>query len=67
MSNNVTIRDVYDLIEKLDAKLERRFTRVEERVDELENFKSMALGMFAVIGLFTGGLISWVWRKITGE
>lgn len=65
--SKVTLKDVYELVESLDNKLDKRFTKIEERVDKLEDFKAMLVGMGVIISLFVGGLINYIWQKITGK
>lgn len=59
------LKDVYDAVNRLEAKLDKRITDLEHRVDILEDFKGKVIGVATVIGAFVGAITSWIWEKIT--
>jgi hypothetical protein len=62
--DKVTLRDVYQAIGSLEQKLDKRFERVESKVEILEDFRSKLIGVSLIIGAFAGTIASWVWAKI---
>lgn len=71
MTNNgrITVKEVYELVnnrfDRMEDKFDRRMNLMEGRVDVLEDFRSWVIGGLAIIGLFVGGLTTWIWSKIT--
>ena len=66
-NKRITLKDVYDVVNRLEDKVDRRLVILECRVDKLENFKTRVITAAGIIGAVAGGLISWVWDKITGQ
>jgi len=66
MSDRITSKDIYEAIERLDEKMDRRFGKLEGKVDGLESFRDKVYGIGAILVLFMGGLTTWVWDKIRG-
>ena len=64
MSDRVTLRDIYERFDRLEDKLDRRFIRLENKVELLETFRDRAYGMIAVVGTFSGIIASYIWKKI---
>jgi len=65
--NDITLRDIYEVVEKYNEKLDKRMCELEDRVSLLENFKARVLGMAAVIAAFVGSATAWIWKQITKE
>lgn len=63
-SDRVTLRDVYQAISSLEAKIDEKIAKNSERIDKLETFRDRWLGGMAVISLFGGAVSSWLWEKI---
>lgn len=62
---SITLRDVYEAVNRVEDKMDRRFTPLESRVDNLEDFKGRALGVLGVISFIGSAIFSWAWNKIT--
>ena len=65
--SKVSLKDIYDVVNRLEDKIDRRMCDVENRVDVLEDFRGKVLGMAAMISVMAGTIAAWVWRKVTGE
>ena len=64
---DVKVTDIGTDIKELKDGLNTRVASLEKRVDILEDFRSKALGIGAVVVVFIGGFASWVWSKLTGK
>lgn len=67
MTKNITLKDIYEVVNRLEDKMDVRIADIEKRVDILEDFKGGVLGMAAVISAIVGIVGNWVWRKVTKE
>ena len=65
-NSKVTLKDIYDVMNRLEDKMDKRLSDIEGRVDILEDFKSRILGIAAIIAAFTGTVTAWIWKKVTG-
>lgn len=65
--DKVTLRDVYDAVNRLEDKFSKRMDDVEEDVDGLKNNQNRAFGVLAVMSLFFSAIAGWVWNKLTGQ
>ena len=61
----VNLRDIYDIVERLENKLDVRLKEVEKRTDNLENFNSKMTGVWLGITSLISLLGSWIWTKIS--
>lgn len=59
--------EVLTRLDRLEDKLDKRVTSLENRVDIIEDFRSRILGVAVVIGAISGSVVHWVWMRITGE
>jgi len=64
-NGKVTLRDIYEVVNRLEEKQDERLEKLENRVDTLENFRDRLLGIATVVGLFTGVVATWIWKKIS--
>lgn len=72
--DRVTLRDVYEIMERVEAKVDKKVTSLEaslkeqgEKIDRLEAFSNRALGVLAVGSAFVSLAASWIWTRILGE
>lgn len=63
----VTLKDVYEVVNRIEDKMSQRIAETERRVDILESFQSRTLGVLSIITVFISLAATWVWGKITGE
>jgi hypothetical protein len=64
-NGRITLKDIYEVVNRLEEKMDKRMCRVEERVDILEDFKSKILGIVTIVSLVSGAVFSWFWEKVT--
>lgn len=62
----ITLRDVYDILYRVEQKYEKRFETIENKVDSLEKFQNKAIGVLIIASSFLSLIASYVWQKITG-
>jgi len=65
-NGKISLRDVYEIVYRLEDKLDKRMCHIEDRVDNLEDFKSRILGVTAFVSAFVGSIAAWTWNRITG-
>ena len=65
--NDITLRDIYEVVEKYNERLDKRMADLETRVNCLEDFRARILGMAAVIAAFAGSVTAWIWKRVTNE
>lgn len=64
--SNVTLKDLYDVQERIEAKLDKQFKDHEDRIRSIERYQNRAVGFISLIAIFSGAIASYVWNKITG-
>ena len=65
--NAITLQDVYNVVNRLEDKIDRRMTDIEIRQDRQESVTNKAIGVITVFSTFTGVLSTWVWDRIMGR
>lgn len=65
--NGVSLTDIYNVVNRLEDKMDKRMTELEDRVDVLENFRGWMMGVGAAISIFIGGFATWIWNRLTGD
>ena len=65
--DTVSLRDIYDAIEKLEHRIGERFERIEGRVSIIEAFQNKALGVLTIVTAFISVAATYVWNKVTGD
>ena len=66
-NTKITLNDIYQVVNRLEDKIDERLKDVEVRIDKVEDIQSRVIGGVAVVGLFVGGAITWFWDKIRGR
>lgn len=64
-NGKVTLKDIYEIVNRLEDKMDERLCSVEKRVDILEDFKSRILGIATIISVISGAVFSWFWERVT--
>ena len=67
MAKSITLKDVYEVVNRIEDKFDIRMATLEKRVDILEDFKGRVLGMAAAISAVVGIIGNWIWRQVTKE
>lgn len=65
MTRQITLQDIYTVVNRLEDKMDERLTKVESKVDGLENIASKAMIIFGLISTIGTALFTWIWGKIT--
>ena len=66
MTDKISLRDIYNAVNSLEEKLDRRFLKVEEDIENLKDFKGRLTGIMAIVSLIASGAFSYIWKKIEG-
>lgn len=61
---NVNLRDIYDIVERLENKIDKRIIVAETKIDKLESFNNKAIGVWLTITAFISIASSWIVQKI---
>lgn len=66
--DRVTLRDVYDAINRVEDNLKKEFneriTKVEKDVEEVKSFQNKLLGVVSALSLFFGSAAAYIWNRI---
>jgi len=65
--DNVSLRDIYEAVERVEEKMSKRIEKVECDVNDLQAFQNKALGLLSVVSLFASAIASFIWDKISGK
>ena len=60
-NDKVTLRDVYDAVNSLEAKMTHRVEKLEVCVDDNTNFRNQLIGKMTVIFAVIGISVNWLW------
>ena len=63
----ITLKDVYDIVNRLEEKYDNQYNLLEGRTRQLENFQNRAMGILGVIALFSGAITNFIFGKLTGK
>ncbi len=67
MTKQITLKDIYEVVNRLEDKTDKRLWDVEIRLDKVEDMQSKIIGAVSIVGLFVGGAVTWIWQRITGK
>jgi len=65
--DNVSLRDIYEAVERVEEKMSKKIEKVECDVEVLQAFQNKALGILSVVSLFASAIASFIWDKISGK
>lgn len=65
--SKITLRDVYDAIQRVEDKYDRRFEGIEANITKLQEFQNKTLGILGVVSVFISLAATWVWQKLTNS
>ncbi len=63
----VTLRDVYDAINRVESKYDRRLERIEQDIDQIKSFQNKAYGVVGMLSMFVSAAASYVWNKVVNN
>lgn len=55
------LKDVYEVVARIEDKVDRRFVAVETRVDKVEDYQSNLTGKITVLGGIMMLLVNFLW------
>ena len=61
---SVNLRDIYEIVERLENKIDKRIVVAESKIDKLESFNNKVVGMWLAITTIISIASSWVVQKI---
>lgn len=67
MSKQVTLADIYSVVNRLEDKMDKRLTDVENDVDGLKGIASKAMVIFGIISTVGSAVFTWIWQKVIKE
>jgi len=65
--SKVTLKDIYDIVDRMETKIDKRMCDIEDRVGILEEFKGRALGTVGVVSALIASGLSFVWHEFFGQ
>ena len=65
MSKQITLKDVYDVVNRLEDKMDDKFKDHDNRLNKLEDLGSKALAIWGVIAFVGTAVFTWAWNKLT--
>lgn len=66
-SDKVTLRDIYDAVGSLEAKIDRRIVKIEDEVADTRAFQNKAIGVLGIASAFVSVSASYIWNKFIGN
>lgn len=60
----VTLRDIYDALNRVEDKYDRRFDAIEKDIDELQKFQNKAIGVLGLASAFVSLIATYIWNKL---
>lgn len=63
----VTLKDIYEVVNRLEDKMDRRMCIAEEKIDVLESFKDDMAGKITLITGIFSLCFSLLWQWIKGK
>lgn len=64
--SKVTLKDVYEVVNRLEDKMDLSTAKLEERLAKVEDAQARSKGFSAAIGAVTGAMITLVGSLIQG-
>lgn len=58
------LQKIYDVVNRMEDKMDERFDKIEDRVAALEGFKGWILGGIGVVSIVVTGAVSWFWEHV---
>jgi hypothetical protein len=60
----ITLRDIYDAVNRLEDKLSKRIDGQDKKIERLEGFQNKALGIISIIMLLFSSLVTYFWNRV---
>lgn len=65
--DSVTLKDVYDRFDVLEARFMTRMDKQDTRIDKIESFQDRVIGIGVVFTSFVGLASTYIWKKVVGD
>ncbi len=65
--STVTLKDVYDIVDRLENKFDDQYKDHETRIRGMEAFQNRAFGILSLVAAFSGVITNFIWAKFTGK
>lgn len=65
--DKVTLRDVYDAINRVESKYDRRLERIEQDIDQIKSFQNKVYGVVGILSIFVSAAASYIWNKLVNN
>ena len=62
-----TIKDIYDIVNRLEDKVDERMARIDKRVDSLEQLRDKIVGSWLVLSFIVVGASSFFWDWVKSK
>lgn len=66
--DRVTLRDVYDAINRVEDNLKKEFNgrliKVEQDIEHIKSFQNRFLGVMSIISLFLSAAATYIWNQL---
>lgn len=63
----ITLQDVYNVVNRLEDKMDTRLKEIERRQDDQDNFRNKTMGVLGVFSVFVNLAATWIWGKVLGS
>lgn len=63
----VTLRDIYDVVNRLEDKFDGRLKAVEQDVEDIKTCQNRAIGIASVLASFVSLIATFIWNKLTNQ
>lgn len=66
IKEGITLRDIYEVVNRLEDKIDDRITPIEKDISDLKSFQNRTLGIVGIVSIVLSGFSSYFWSKVTG-
>ncbi len=65
MNKQITLQDIYQVVNRVEDKMDERLKVVEAKVDKLEDLGSKIVVVWGFVSVLLTATFTWAWSKIT--
>lgn len=67
MVDKISLKDVYEIVNRVEDKMDAQLADHNKRIDVLENNQAKAFGVLSVITVFVSAGASYLWDRVLGR
>lgn len=67
MADKISLKDVYEIVNRVEDKMDAQLADHNKRIDSLENNQAKAFGVLSVITVFVSAGASYLWDRLLGR